>query len=220
MKWVDVTGAPGCGKSTLCYPVWGDKSVTWDGHPMPGEWQPFLKEMVKLFKLIGDHPTIHAVLRMNNRSAGKMATVYRMQRDDVFIQTGWMQRILGFGWRLHQMNRDINLIRPALELMPTSVGVAFLEADLETLLQRNLGREKVPETAHENRGFQVPHMLACIALAKEVMNARGVPVISIDVQHQSIDAARGQLLDFAYQGAGNASQIRSGDQMAVLSPSA
>jgi hypothetical protein len=208
MKWVDVAGCPGCGKSTLCYPVWGDRSVTWDGLPMPSEWQPFLKEMVKQFKLIGDHPTIHAVLRMNNRTAGKMAAVYRMQDERVFIQTGWMQRILGFGWRLHQMNRDINLIRPALELMPTSVGVAFLEADLETLLQRNRDREKNPETAHENRGFQVPHMLACMPLAKQVMRDRNVPIIEINVQHQSIDAARAQLLDFAYARTGDRASLR------------
>jgi hypothetical protein len=143
-----------------------------------------------------------------------------MQDDRVFIQTGWMQRILGFGWRLHQMNRDINLIRPALELMPTSAGVAFLEADLETLLQRNRDREKNPETAHENRGFQVPHMLACMPLAKQVMRDRNVPIIEIDVQHQSIDAARAQLLDFAYAGTGDAAQNGSGGEMAPVSLSA
>jgi hypothetical protein len=226
LKWVDCAAPPGAGKSTLCYPVWSDKSVTWDGGPLPDEWLPFLKEVVKLFGLVSDHPTYSAVLRMCDRSAKKMATVYRMpakklprgpeMSDDpavasklgpltwteqVFIQTGWMQRLLGFGWRLHQMNRDINLIRPALELMPVSVGVAFLEADLGTLLQRNRDREKVPATQHENRSFQVLHMLACTPLATQVMRERGVPVIEIDVQHQSIDAARQQLLDFAYAGA-------------------
>lgn len=127
-----------------------------------------------------------------------MATVHRMQDERVFIQTGWMQRILGFGWRLHQMERDLHLIRPALELMPVSAGVAFLDADLETLLQRNCDREKVPETAHENRGFQVPHMLACIPLAKKVMRERGVPVIEIDVQNQTVETARNQLVEFAH----------------------
>lgn len=197
MKWVDVAGVPGSGKSTLCYPVWGDRSVTWDGLPMPEEWQPFLAEIVKLFYLVRDHPTYEAVVRMNNRSAGKMAAVYRKADSRTFIQTGFLQRILGFGWRLHQMRRDINLIRPALEIMPVSAGVVFLEADLETLLQRNKDREAVPETAHENRGFQVPHMLACIPLAKQVMHARGVRVAEIDVQHQSIDEARARLLAMA-----------------------
>lgn len=222
MKWVDVAGVPGSGKSTLCYPVWQDRSVTWDGMPMPEEWQPFMAELVKLFHLVRDHPTYEAVVRMNNRTAGKMATVYRMPPKKVcvgpedpddpmlptksgplrwielpFIQTGWMQRILGFGWRLHQMRRDINMIRPALEIMPVSGGVVFLEADLETLLQRNKDREKVKETAHENRGFQVPHMLACMPLVKQVMRDRGVRVAEIDVQHQSVEEARKQLLEFA-----------------------
>jgi hypothetical protein len=207
MKWVDVAGCPGSGKSTWAYHVWPDKSVGWDGLPMPDEWQPFLTELGKLFRLVDDHPSYVAVLRMNDRTAKKMATVHRMQRDDVFFQSAWMQRLLGFGWRLHQMGRDINLIRPALELMPTSVGVAFLEADLETLIQRNRARRDNPATAHEDRGFQCGHILACMPLAKQVMRERNVPVIEIDVQNQSIDAARQQLLDFAYAGADYAETV-------------
>jgi hypothetical protein len=217
MRWVDVAGCPGSGKSTTCYKYWADKSVTWDGGPMPGEWSPFIAAMGKLFPLVDDHATYRNVIGMNDRTAKKMATVFRMQDDRVFIQTGWMQRILGFGWRLHQMGRDINLIRPALELMPVSVGVAFLEADLPTLLQRNRDRRNNPATAHEDRGFQCGHMLACMPLAKEVMRDRGVKVIEIDVQNQSIDDARGQLLDFAYPRAYLAPQIRSGSQMAAVS---
>jgi len=220
MKFVDVAGCPGCGKSTLCYPLWADKSVGWDGLPLPGEWQPFIAEIVKLFKLVRDHESFTAVVRMNDRTAKKMATVFRMESELVFIQTGWLQRILGFGWRLHQMGRDINLIRPALWEMPVSVGVAFLEADLETLLQRNRDREKVPATAHENRSFQVPHMLACMPLTKAVLRERGVPIIEIDVQHQSIDAARDQLFDFAYQGASYTEALRSSGEVAVLPASA
>jgi hypothetical protein len=40
-------------------------------------------------------------------------------------------------------------------------------------------------------------MLACMPLAKQVMRERGVPVVEIDVQYNSIDDARAQLLDFA-----------------------
>jgi hypothetical protein len=197
MNFLDVAGCPGSGKSSLCYPIWMDRSVTWDGAPPPSSWRLFLDEITMLYGLVQDHPTFQAVLRMNDRSIKKMATVNRIQRDDVFIQTGFVQRILGFGWRLHEMGRDINLIRNALWTMPASVGVVFLEADLETLLQRNRDREKVPETAHENRSHQVPHMLACIPLAKEVLRARAVPVLELDVQHQSIEDARAQLLAFA-----------------------
>ena len=207
MKWLDVAGPPGCGKSTLCYPVWGDKSVIWDGLPPPAQWGPFLDEIASLFGLVQDHPSFQAVLRMNDRSAKKMATVARMQRADVFVQTGFCQRILGFGWRLHDLGRDINLIRPALWRMPASVGVAFLDAPLEVITERNLAREKVAATAHENRSHQVPHMLACIPLVKEVMHARGVSVVEIDVAGQSIDEARAQLLAFADRPACDAAKM-------------
>jgi len=213
MNWLDVAGPPGSGKSTLAYPLWGDKSVSWDGAPPPAAWRIFLDEITALCHIVKDHPSFQAVIRMNDRSAKKMATVSRMQRDDTFIQTGFMQRILGFGWRLHQMDRDINLIRRALWTMPVSVGVVLLEADLETILQRNRNRENDPATAHENRGFQVPHMLPAIEVAKEVMHERGIPTLRLDVQHQPIEAAREQLLAFANQGACDAAQMGSGGEV-------
>jgi hypothetical protein len=196
--------------------VWGDKSVGWDGKPPPAYWGVFLEEITQLMKLTSDHPSFDAVIRMNERSVKKMATVERMQDDRVFIQTGLVQRILGFGWRLADMDRDVNLIRRALWLMPASVGVAFLEADLDTILQRNRQRETVAATAHENRSYQVPLMLPAIAIAKEVLRERGVPVVEIDVQRQSIDDARKQLLDFANQGAGDGAAAGSGGQVEIL----
>ena len=230
MRWLDVAGCPGSGKSTICYPVWGDKSVTWDGKAPPSYWKPFLDELTALMPLVADHvdpigrPTIQAVQRMCDRSIKKMATVERMRVNEdlptdyvkriggckTFIQTGLVQRVLGFGWRLHDMGRDINLIRAALWRMPVSVGVAFLEADLETLLARNRQRETVAETAHENRSHQVPHMLACVPLVKEVLRERGIPVLELDVQHQPIEAARAQLLAFADRGACDAAKMGFG----------
>jgi len=217
MRWVDVSGCPGSGKSTLCYPLWGDKSVGWDGLPPPAYWKPFLDEITELMMLVKDHPSFQAVLRMNDRSAKKMATVERLHDDRVFIQTGLVQRILGFGWRLHQMGRDVNLIRRALWLMPVSVGVVFLEADPEVIKERNRKRRENPETAHEDRSFQVDPMLPAIAVAKEVLRERNIPVLELDVQHQSIDAAREQLVAFADENAGNATSVRSGCEACLLS---
>lgn len=208
---MDVSGAPGVGKSTLCYTHWADKSVVWDGLPPPSYWKPFLTEIEVLADLIGDHASISAVHRMCARSIGKMATVERMPAPPdkpVFIQTGLMQRILGFGWRLHDLGRDVNLIRRAVHLMPVSVGVVFLEADLETLKARNAARRLNPATAHEDRGFQCAPMLVAIEIAKEALTDRGTPWISIDVQHQSVDAARQQLLEFAHAGIGDAETVR------------
>ena len=226
MRWVDVCGAPGSGKSSICYPVWGDKSVGWDRKSPPAYWKPFLDELTALMPLIADHvnphgrPTIQAVQRMCDRSIKKMATVERMDapadKFPVFVQTGLVQRILGFGWRLHDMGRDINLIRPALWRMPVSVGVAFLEASAETILARNRAREQVAATAHENRSHQVPHMLACMPLVKEVLIARGVAVASIDVERQSIDEARAQLLAFADCPASDTAKMGLGGKVAPV----
>lgn len=215
MKFLDVAGPPGCGKSTLCYPIWADKSVGWDGKLPPAHWRNFLDEVTNLMVLVQNHPSIEAVIRMNVRSAKKMATVERMQRDDVFIQTGLVQRILGFGWRLVDLKRDVNLIRRALWLMPVSVGAAFLTADLETILKRNRDRELKPETAHENRSYQVPLMLPAIEVAKDVLRQRGVPVIEINVE-QPIDDARKELVEFANQGACQAAQNGLGGEVPLL----
>jgi hypothetical protein len=206
LNWIDIAAPPGAGKSTLSYPIFGDREVTWDGLPRPSYWKPFLEELSVLAELIGDHPTIDAVHRMCARSIGKMATVERMTAPEgkpVFIQTGLMQRVLGFGWRLHDLGRDVNLIRRAVHLMPVSVGVVFLEADLETLRVRNLKREqdfREGRASHnENRFAQCGHMLMAIEIAKDALRERGIPVRCIDVQHQSIEAARAQLLEFANQ---------------------
>jgi hypothetical protein len=203
--------------------VWGDKSVGWDGKHPPGYWKPFLDEINSLMHLVKDHPSIDAVLRMNDRSIKKMATVERMDapadKFPVFVQTGLVQRILGFGWRLQEMGRDINLIRPALWRMPVSVGVAFLVASAETILARNRAREQVAATAHENRSHQVPLMLPSIALAKEVLIERGIPVASINVERQSIDEARAELLAFANRPACDAAKMGLGGQgQTVQSP--
>lgn len=215
MKWLDVAGPPGTGKSTLCYPVWGDKSVTWDGQLPPAYWRPFLDEVTSLMLIVKAHPSFEAVLRMNDRSAKKMATVERMNDEATFVQTGWVQRILGFGWRLQDMKRDVNLIRRALWLMPVSVGVAFLEADDATIIARNVARRDNPATAHEDRSFQVPLMRPAIAIAKEVLRDRGIPVLHLDVQHQPIDQARYALLDFADQEPCHAASMGSGCEVAA-----
>jgi hypothetical protein len=223
MNWTDVAAAPAAGKSTLCYPIWSDKSVGWDGKPTPRHWAEFLYEATSLMRLVQDHKhpvtgqlTIGAVVRMNTRSAKKMSTVYRMQDEGVFIQTGWCQRILGFGWRLVDMGQDVRLIGTALRLMPVSVGVAFLEASPETLKERNRARRLVPETSHEDRSFMIDPMMPAIAFAKEVLRERGVAVREIDVERQPIEAARRQLLNFAYKAAHHTEAFRSSGEVAPV----
>lgn len=126
----------------------------------------------------------------------KMATVSRIETDDVYIQTGFVQRGLGFGWRIHEMGGDLNEIKPYFHLMPVSVGVAVATAPLDVIIERNKLRESVKATAHENRSFQVPHMLAALPVAIQALRDRNVPVVEIDTT-QPIEQAREQLVKFA-----------------------
>lgn len=220
MRWVDVAGAPGSGKSTICYPIWGDKSVGWDGKLPPEHWMPFLDAVQGLFECIRGHWSFIPAYRMNNRSLRKMATVARMPTDPerpVFIQAGFVQRGLGFGWRLVDAGRDVNLIRPFFETMPVSVGVAFLECPEEVVIARNNARKLVPETAHEDRAYQVPLMREPIRIAKEVLRGRGVPILELDVT-QSIEQSRRVLVEFSNREPFDASQDGPLSQVAFLSP--
>lgn len=216
MRWVDIAGIPGSGKSSISYPLWQDKSVSWDGLPPPAYWRQYLDELTNLFMLIRSHPTFEAAIRMNIRTAGKMAAVERIQSDRPFVQTGHLQRILGFGWRLHDMGADVHLISRALWLMPASICVVFLEADDETLIARNQARRLVPATAHEDRSHQIKPMRAAIAVAKKVLHERGLPILELDVQRQSADAARAELVAYAAAHADHATSVRSGCEDALL----
>jgi hypothetical protein len=152
-----------------------------------------------LFMAIRGHWSFIPAYRMNNRTFRKMATVARMRTEParpVYVQTGFVQRGLGFGWRLNQAGGDINLIRPFFRTMPVSVGVAFLEAPPEVIIARNNARKLVPATAHEDREYQVPLMQEPIRIAKEELRDRGVPIIEIDTT-QHIEEARQQLLHFS-----------------------
>jgi hypothetical protein len=217
MHWVDVFGPPGVGKSTLCNPIWGHKEIGSDGKLPPERWEAFLDEITNLFMLIRAHPTFEAALRMNNRSILKMATVARMETGRPYVQTGFMQRGLGFGWRLNQMGADINLTRRFFQLMPVSIGVAHLTAPAEMIKERNHARKLVPATAHEDRAFMVDLVLPAIDIAKEVLIERGVPIIEIDTT-AGIDTARERLLGFAAQEPYDATASGPRCEMEVLSP--
>lgn len=217
MLWLDIAGLPGAGKSTLARPVWGDKSIGWDGLVPPAHWAQFLDEITNLCVHIQDHPTFPEILRISTRYAQKMSSVYRMQDNRVFVQTGWCQCILGFGWRVVHMNLNVNLIRRSIWLMPVSVGVAFLEASQEVIKARNRARLEDPATAQVDRSFMVEPMLPAITLAKEVLQQRGIPVIGIDVEHQSTESSREELYAFSDSTARNHVSKRVWGEISTIS---
>lgn len=198
----------------------------------PYDWQPFLDEITRLFGLIRDHWSFTAAVRMNRRSIRKMATVARLdsyrdatgnrrdgyivtEKKGPYIQTGFVQRGIGFGWRLNDMGADLNELRPFFELMPVSLGVAVLTADAATILARNKAREQNPATAHENRSYQVALQEKPRAIALEVLKARGVPIVTIDTG-KSIDGARAELVAFASARVANAPALGHSGQVEVL----
>jgi hypothetical protein len=163
----------------------------------PASFHDFLNEVTRLFHLIRKHPSFVAAVRMNRRSIRKMATVARMEGEGPYIQTGLVQRGLGFAWRLHDMGGNVEEVRHYFRLMPVSIGVAVANAPESVLLERNKAREMVRETAHENRSFQVPHMIAVMPFCLDCLEGR-VPVAYIDTT-QSRDEARAELVAFAGQ---------------------
>jgi hypothetical protein len=210
MDFLDLCGAPGSGKSTLADHFWGPHSILIESRLPPRDWLDWLNEVTRLFHLIKPHPTFPAALRMVNRSVRKMATVARMRVNEdlpadygqrlgahkVYIQTGLVQRGLGFGWRLNDMGKDLNEIRHYFELMPVSIGVAVTRCPQEIVEARNHARKLNPRTAHEDRAHMVALMQPAIEIAIEVLTKRGVPVHEVDTT-QPIDNARAYLLYLA-----------------------
>ena len=195
MRWCDVAGPPGVGKSTLCDPLWGPHSIPLSDIPPPKEWHDFCNEVTRLFGVVREHPSFVAAVRMNRRSLRKMAAVNQMEGGP-YVQTGFVQRGLGFGWRLADMGKPVEELWHFFRLMPASLGVVFLETSPEALAERNKAREQVKETAHENRAFMGPLMKPAIEFAQEVLDARGVPFIRIDTSGDT-EAARKRLVSFA-----------------------
>lgn len=216
MRWLDVAGPPGVGKSALCDPLWGPHSIIpGDIHP-PVEWHDFCNEVARLLGLVKEHPSFVAAVRMNRRSMRKMATVAEMEGDGPYIQTGFVQRGLGFGWRLVDMGKPVEELWHFFRLMPVSVGVVFLEADEAVLSLRNKARESVKETAHENRAFMAPLMRPAIEFAREVLHERGISVRRIDTTGD-IGEARRKLVEFAGSHAGYAPPAGFGGKAPALS---
>lgn len=185
MKWIDVAGPPGVGKSTLTDELWPPRCIQWDGKPHPKEWDKFLKVTDRLLNKIKKHPSVNACKSMTQRSFRKMATVSRMLDDRVYIQTGLVQRGLGIGWRLD----DPEYIREYFEVMPLSLGVVILSADIATVQRRNVERGK-------DRSYMVPPMEKPRQIAIEVLSKR-IPLVEIDTT-RPIDECKKDINDFSY----------------------
>jgi hypothetical protein len=215
MQWLDVCGPPGVGKSYLADAFWPPHAFQPENTLPPAYWAPFIDAITGLFEAIREHPTFDAALRMNRRSVRKMATVSRMPSGAAYVQTGLVQRGLGFGWRLADMGASLTALRPFFTAMPVSVGVVFCTAPQAVIEERNRARLQNPQTAHENREHMVPLMLPAIDIAKEVLSERGVPCLEIDTTAPIADA-RERVINFAASEPFDTSQNGFGRQVEVL----
>ena len=216
MNWLDVCGAPGSGKSTLCDPLWGPHELEIRDELPPANWHDFLNEITRLFLIIKPHSTFNAAIRMNNRSIRKIATVARTEASVPYVQTALAQRGLGFGWRMNDMGVPLEELRHYFRLMPVSIGVVVTRCPEEVVVERNHKRETVKATAHENRDFMVPLMKPAIEIAIDELCKRGVPVWEIST-NQDADKSRGELQDYAAREPYNPSAGRPGDQVPAIS---
>lgn len=189
----------------------------------PARWHDFINEITRLFYVIRESPSIEAAVRMNRRSMRKMSMVTKTNVlgadapvKEPYIQNGFVQRGLGFGWRMNQLGIPLDELRQFFWLMPVSIGVVFLTAKANTIMQRNHDRKLVPETAHEDRAYQVLLMAPAITLAKEVLTDRGVDIVTISTE-QPIEDARAELVAFANHKPHYTETPRPGSEVAAVS---
>lgn len=231
--WLDIFAPPASGKSSICDPLSKSRDIEgrWSGAAYPSDWRVFLETIPPLLELVKDHkrlvPTrngsissIQAMTGMLVRNLRKMTVVSQMRDAAPYIGTAFAMRGVGIGWRLLDMGRDPRLVRSYFWTMPVSIGFAYLKCSPETLKARNRARQDVPETSWEDRSFQIDLQLPVIEILKEALEERGVPFLELDTEHQSIDAARSQLLDFAYSGIGDRAPGGPGSQNAIFQASA
>ena len=184
MQWIDVAGLPGSGKSTICNPLWVPTMFRVGDASYPPEWEEFIVYINDLIDMM--HQKEAAGCRqLNHKAFTKMVRVIRTKSSKIFMQTAFVQRGLGIGWRLPKIEDVAGYFR----LMPVSIGVAFLDADDDTLRQRNLNRGK-------DYSWMIDRMRNAMGIAHHVLHERGVPLIKLDTT-RSVNDNRADLLAFA-----------------------
>lgn len=184
MKWIDVGGLPGSGKSTICNPVWHPRLFRVGNVSYPPEWKEFIVCVNSLISKM--HPKLAADCQRLNRIAfTKIARIIRVDNSKIFIQTAFVQRGLGIGWRISHSDDIADFFR----LMPVSLGVALLDADNDTLRQRNLNR-------NVNYSYMIKPMRKAMEVARYILQERGIPLLELNTTRPA-DDNRAELLAFA-----------------------
>lgn len=181
MRWVDVAGAPAVGKSAILDHEW-PRRVPDDGGGLPADWRSTFDCALGLCGC-GVEPD--ECRRLVEVTFAKMATVSRRDDPGVYVQTGLAQIGLELGWRLSSPEQAARFY----EMMPVSLGVAFLFADVEMVQSRNRLRSR-------NFEDRIPAMDAARETGGRVLDARGVPLVMIDTRF-NMEISRAKLRCFA-----------------------
>jgi len=190
MRWLDVMGPTGVGKTAICNPLSVPEDVEWDGNPPPTEWNDFLKVSNDLHRKIVWGGARGCIERMEN-AVNRIATIRRKPGDGCYINIGLAHRGLSLGWRLPK----IEDIADFFNFMPVSVGVASLFCDLETLRQRNIERGKTK--SNKQRWELAQRMESVREFAVSVLKDHGVQVIEIDTT-EPIETNVQRLIEFTH----------------------
>lgn len=183
MRWIDCAGAPGVGKSAILDEGW-PRRVAWDGRDYPGEWSEFIERTAGLVRRAKGAEECGGIVEATFR---KIATVDRAGSSGVYVQTGLAQIGLELGWRLS----DPEEVAAYYEVMPISLGVAFLFADVETVQARNRTRSR----DFSNR---VPAMEIAREVGERVLASRRVRLLKLDTR-LPVEENRAILHEFARQ---------------------
>lgn len=175
MRWIDVAGAPGSGKSALCDGMWPRK-LDADHGLIPCEWRQFEACAERLLSRIPTKESADACREIIGRYVRKVASLKNMPYEGVYTNTGLAQAGLEIGWRLESCAE----VADYFSLMPVSVGVVLLWADKETLVERNKARGR--DRSHMVEGMEVTRIIA-----SGVLSSRRVPVLQLDTRSSVIE---------------------------------
>jgi hypothetical protein len=193
MKWVDVMGVSGVGKTTLCTPWCNPNDYSQEPTAIPRAWEEFVdccQRLCARVKRDGPGGGRSGTWRRTQNAIWRQARIAVRQSDETYMNVGIAHRGLSIAWRLPEIDEIAEFYR----LMPVSIGVASLYADDAVVVARNLQRGKT--IANKQRSDLALKMEsgrpACVAAIK----ARGIPLIEIDTSLPVKDNVA-KLRDFA-----------------------
>lgn len=169
MRWLDVAGVPGAGKSTIVKAWWPDRCISHYGAKIPAAWESFIRVAEDLLSQIPDRAQRETRTRLCRRGFLRAAAAATDPRTEIYIQTGLVQRGFSICARLD----NAEAIERYYNAMPVSLGVVMIELPEDEAVRRNI-----------ERGADRSKLIRPVARVQRevtaVLLARGVPLLVLD----------------------------------------